>query len=96
MEMVVIGNAGARALVFPTSKGRFFEWEDRGMFGQDGMGYAIDVVFLRRDGLVLKVAGGVQPTAGSRRRKTVPLLSPRYAQRRRFHMGVLLIIQDLS
>ena len=26
-----------------------------------GMGYPIDVVFLRRDGLVLKVAGGVQP-----------------------------------
>ena len=26
-----------------------------------GMGYAIDVVFLRRDGLVLKVASDVQP-----------------------------------
>lgn len=26
-----------------------------------GMGYAIDVVFLRRDGLVLKVAPGVPP-----------------------------------
>jgi esterase/lipase superfamily enzyme len=31
MEMLVFGHAGARMLVFPTSKGRFFEWEDRGM-----------------------------------------------------------------
>jgi esterase/lipase superfamily enzyme len=33
MEMLVFGHAGARVLVFPTSKGRFFEWEDRGMIG---------------------------------------------------------------
>jgi esterase/lipase superfamily enzyme len=31
MEMLVFGHAGARVLVFPTSMGRFFEWEDRGM-----------------------------------------------------------------
>ncbi|MBI3943911.1 MAG: esterase family protein [Chloroflexi bacterium] len=31
MELLVFGNAGARVLVFPTSMGRFFEWEDRGM-----------------------------------------------------------------
>lgn len=31
MEMLVFGHGGARALVFPTSMGRFFEWEDRGM-----------------------------------------------------------------
>lgn len=31
MEMLVFGHAGARLLVFPTSKGRFYEWEDRGM-----------------------------------------------------------------
>ena len=31
MEMLVFGHAGARVLVFPTSQGRFFEWEDRGM-----------------------------------------------------------------
>ncbi|MFQ5435900.1 MAG: esterase family protein [Anaerolineae bacterium] len=31
MEMLIFGHAGARVLVFPTSKGRFFEWEDRGM-----------------------------------------------------------------
>jgi esterase/lipase superfamily enzyme len=31
MEMLVFGHAGARAVVFPTSMGRFFEWEDRGM-----------------------------------------------------------------
>jgi esterase/lipase superfamily enzyme len=31
MELLIFGHAGARALVFPTSKGRFFEWEDRGM-----------------------------------------------------------------
>jgi esterase/lipase superfamily enzyme len=32
MELLVMGHAGARMLVFPTSKGKFFEWEDRGMF----------------------------------------------------------------
>lgn len=31
MEMVVHGHAGARVLVFPTSMGRYHEWEDRGM-----------------------------------------------------------------
>jgi esterase/lipase superfamily enzyme len=31
MELVVLGHAGARVLVFPTSQGRFFEWEDGGM-----------------------------------------------------------------
>jgi esterase/lipase superfamily enzyme len=31
MELLVLGHGGARVLVFPTSKGRFFEWEDRGM-----------------------------------------------------------------
>lgn len=33
MELLVFGHAGARVLVFPTSQGRFFEWEDRGMMG---------------------------------------------------------------
>lgn len=33
MELLVFGHGGARALVFPTSQGRFFEWEDRGMVG---------------------------------------------------------------
>jgi esterase/lipase superfamily enzyme len=31
MELLVFGHAGARVIVFPTSQGRFFEWEDRGM-----------------------------------------------------------------
>lgn len=31
MELLIFGHAGARLLVFPTSQGRFFEWEDRGM-----------------------------------------------------------------
>ena len=31
MELLVVGHAGAPVLVFPTSKGRFYEWEDRGM-----------------------------------------------------------------
>jgi len=30
MELLIFGHAGARVLVFPTSMGRFFEWEDRG------------------------------------------------------------------
>ncbi|HEX8294584.1 MAG TPA: alpha/beta hydrolase-fold protein [Pyrinomonadaceae bacterium] len=33
MELLVVGHAGAPVLVFPTSKGRFYEWEDRGMLG---------------------------------------------------------------
>jgi esterase/lipase superfamily enzyme len=31
MEMLVFGEAGQRVLAFPTSMGRFFDWEDRGM-----------------------------------------------------------------
>jgi esterase/lipase superfamily enzyme len=31
MELLVFGHGGARVLVFPTSMGRFYEWEDRGM-----------------------------------------------------------------
>jgi esterase/lipase superfamily enzyme len=31
MELLVFGHAGARVLVFPTSMGKFLEWEDRGM-----------------------------------------------------------------
>ena len=31
MELLIFGHEGARVLVFPTSMGRFFEWEDRGM-----------------------------------------------------------------
>lgn len=31
MEMLVFGHGGARVIIFPTSRGRFFEWEDRGM-----------------------------------------------------------------
>ena len=31
MEMLIFGHAGARVLVFPTSKGKFYEWEDRRM-----------------------------------------------------------------
>ena len=36
MDLLVFGHAGARAIVFPTSMGRFFEWEDRGMIGTLG------------------------------------------------------------
>jgi esterase/lipase superfamily enzyme len=31
MELLIFGHAGARVLVFPTSQGRFFEFEDRQM-----------------------------------------------------------------
>ena len=31
MDLLVFGHGGARAIVFPTSMGKFFEWEDRGM-----------------------------------------------------------------
>jgi esterase/lipase superfamily enzyme len=33
MELLIFGHSGARVLVFPTSMGRFYEWEDRGMAG---------------------------------------------------------------
>ena len=33
MELLIFGHAGARVLVFPTSQGRYYEWEDRGMTG---------------------------------------------------------------
>lgn len=33
MEMLVFGHGGLPAIVFPTSCGRFFEFEDRGMVG---------------------------------------------------------------
>ena len=33
MEALVFGHAGTPLMVFPTSMGRFFEYEDRGMIG---------------------------------------------------------------
>ncbi len=33
MELLVFGHAGLPAIVYPTSGGRFFEFEDRGMIG---------------------------------------------------------------
>jgi esterase/lipase superfamily enzyme len=36
MELLVFGDQGARVLVFPTSMGRFYDWEDRGMIGALG------------------------------------------------------------
>lgn len=36
MELMIYGHSGARVLVFPTSKGRFYEWEDRGMMNTLG------------------------------------------------------------
>jgi esterase/lipase superfamily enzyme len=36
MELLIFGHAGARVLVFPTSLGRFYEWEDHGMVAELG------------------------------------------------------------
>lgn len=36
MELLVFGQAGARVLAFPTSQGRFYEWEERGLVGAVG------------------------------------------------------------
>jgi esterase/lipase superfamily enzyme len=33
MELLQFGHAGARVIVFPSSMGRFHEWEDQGMIG---------------------------------------------------------------
>jgi len=40
MDMLVFGHSGARVLIFPTSKGRFFEWEDRKMM--ETLGHQIE------------------------------------------------------
>lgn len=40
MDLLIFGHSGARVLVFPTSKGKFYEWEDRGMI--NGMGDLIE------------------------------------------------------
>ncbi len=36
MELLVFGRRGARVLAFPTSMGRFYDWEDRGLVGALG------------------------------------------------------------
>ncbi len=36
MELLVFGHGGARMLVFPTSLGKFYEWEDRSMIAALG------------------------------------------------------------
>lgn len=36
MELLVFGRSGARVVAFPTSMGRFFEWEDRDMLAALG------------------------------------------------------------
>ncbi len=36
MELLVFGHAGARVICFPTSMGRFFQWEDTGMIAALG------------------------------------------------------------
>ncbi len=36
MELLIFGHAGARLLVFPSSMGKFYEWEDRSMVGELG------------------------------------------------------------
>jgi esterase/lipase superfamily enzyme len=36
MELLIFGHGGARAVVFPTSMGRYYEWEDRGMMNTVG------------------------------------------------------------
>jgi esterase/lipase superfamily enzyme len=33
MELLVFGHSGARVVAFPTSRGRFYDWEDRGLVG---------------------------------------------------------------
>lgn len=32
MDLLIFGHGGAKVLVFPTSKGKFFEWQDRGVW----------------------------------------------------------------
>ena len=52
MELLIFGHGGAKVLVFPTSQGRFYEWQDRGIMdalaGQINQGaiqvYCVDSV----------------------------------------------------
>src|SRR5215469_2540336 len=39
MELLVFGHAGVPVIVFPTSMGRFFDYEDRGMIATIGHKY---------------------------------------------------------
>ena len=36
MDLLIFGHAGARVIVFPSSMGKFFEWEDQGMIAALG------------------------------------------------------------
>ncbi len=45
MELLAFGHAGLPLLVFPTSMGRFYQWEDFGMV--DGLRDKIDAGFIR-------------------------------------------------
>ncbi|MCB9135795.1 MAG: esterase family protein [Anaerolineales bacterium] len=45
MELLIFGHAGARVLVFPTSKGKFYEWEDRKMI--ETLGHALENGFIQ-------------------------------------------------
>src|SRR3954454_23021401 len=36
MEFLIFGHHGARVIVFPTSRGKFYEWEETGMIGALG------------------------------------------------------------
>src|SRR5437588_5855533 len=47
MELLVFGHAGARVVVYPTSMGRFFQWEDMGMFGSDTLGEHLEKGWLQ-------------------------------------------------
>jgi esterase/lipase superfamily enzyme len=46
MELLIFGHSGARVLVFPSSMGRFFEWEDRGMI-HGALGHHIEQGWLQ-------------------------------------------------
>ena len=46
MELLLFGHSGAKVLVFPTSMGRFFEWEDRGMI-HGALGHHIEQGWLQ-------------------------------------------------
>jgi esterase/lipase superfamily enzyme len=41
MELLVFGHAGMPMVVFPTSQGRFYDYEDRGMIGAVGYQYGV-------------------------------------------------------
>ena len=57
MELLVFGHGGPWVLVFPTSMGRFFDWEDRGLIAAMREHEPQRLEALRRMDIILALGG---------------------------------------